>query len=84
MKMIALTPHGYWQSRRNRCDMFVTFVGVIWICIHFTLKAVSEQGHAVSHLKISFVVTPKMIGCPSNGTVDNLRPALVWYVSSVD
>ncbi|KAK2154832.1 hypothetical protein LSH36_256g04076 [Paralvinella palmiformis] len=37
MKMIALTPAGYWQSRRNRFDMFVTFLGVIWIFLHFSL-----------------------------------------------
>lgn len=39
MKMIALTPKGYWQSRRNRLDMFATISGVIWIILHFTLKA---------------------------------------------
>ena len=41
MKMTALTPAGYWQSRRNRYDMFVTFLGVIWISLHFILSAVS-------------------------------------------
>ena len=40
MKMIALTPAGYWQSRRNRFDMFVTFLGVIWIFLHFSLLGV--------------------------------------------
>ena len=35
MKMIALTPRGYWTSRRNRFDMLVTFVGVIWVFVHF-------------------------------------------------
>jgi hypothetical protein len=39
MKMTALSPAGYWQSRRNRFDMFVTFLGVIWIFLHFSLKA---------------------------------------------
>lgn len=33
--MIALTPKGYWTSRRNRFDMFVTFLGVVWTIIHF-------------------------------------------------
>lgn len=42
MKMLALTPGGYWQSRRNRFDMFVTLLGVIWICLHFSLMAVRE------------------------------------------
>ncbi len=43
MKMVALTPQGYWQSRRNRFDMLVTLIGVVWICLHFTLKAVREN-----------------------------------------
>lgn len=38
MKIIAFTPRGYWQSRRNRYDLLVTVLGVIWICINSTLK----------------------------------------------
>ncbi|ELU07210.1 hypothetical protein CAPTEDRAFT_150573 [Capitella teleta] len=39
MKTIALTMRGYWQSRRNRLDMFVTLIGVVWIFLHFSLQA---------------------------------------------
>lgn len=39
MKNIAFTPRGYWQSRRNRYDLLVTVVGVIWIVIHCTIKS---------------------------------------------
>lgn len=35
MKMIAFTARGYWQSRRNRYDLLVTVLGVIWIFTHF-------------------------------------------------
>ena len=35
MKILALTPAGYWTSRRNRFDMLVTFVGMIWVFVHF-------------------------------------------------
>lgn len=38
MKTIAFTPRGYWQSRRNRYDLFVTFIGVIWVVMHFMLR----------------------------------------------
>ncbi|XP_076278980.1 sodium leak channel NALCN-like isoform X4 [Lasioglossum baleicum] len=38
MKNIAFTPRGYWQSRRNRYDLLVTVMGVIWIVIHCTMK----------------------------------------------
>lgn len=45
MKNIAFTPRGYWQSRRNRYDLLVTVVGVIWIIIHCTMQV---------HLSYSF------------------------------
>jgi len=31
MKAIAFTLRGYWQSRRNRYDLFVTLMGVGWL-----------------------------------------------------
>ncbi|XP_010783071.1 sodium leak channel non-selective protein [Notothenia coriiceps] len=37
MKLIAMSPAGYWQSRRNRYDLLVTVLGVIWIVLHFSL-----------------------------------------------
>ena len=37
MKMIAFTPHGYWQSRRNRYDTFVTVMGLVWAITNYTL-----------------------------------------------
>lgn len=33
IKAIAFTPRGYWQSRRNRYDLFVTVLGVIWVIL---------------------------------------------------
>lgn len=42
MKIIAFTPRGYWQSRRNRYDLLVTVVGVIWIVVHCTMKVRSS------------------------------------------
>ncbi|XP_076258315.1 sodium leak channel non-selective protein na isoform X4 [Rhynchophorus ferrugineus] len=38
MKNIAFTPRGYLQSRRNRYDLFVTVVGVIWMFFHIMFK----------------------------------------------
>jgi hypothetical protein len=35
MKAAALGPDGYWQSRRNRFDLGVTILGIIWIFLHF-------------------------------------------------
>uniref|UniRef100_A0A669F5C6 Sodium leak channel NALCN n=1 Tax=Oreochromis niloticus TaxID=8128 RepID=A0A669F5C6_ORENI len=35
--LIAMSPAGYWQSRRNRYDLLVTSLGVIWIVLHFSL-----------------------------------------------
>lgn len=44
MKMIAFTPRGYWQSRRNRYDLFVTVLGLIWVILNFTFPMVSPSG----------------------------------------
>lgn len=38
LKVIAFTLRGYWQSRRNRYDLFVTILGVIWIFLNCTLQ----------------------------------------------
>ncbi|MGH0151759.1 UNVERIFIED_CONTAM: hypothetical protein FKN15_023178 [Acipenser sinensis] len=37
MKSIAMTPAGFWQSRRKRYDLLVTSLGVIWVVLHFAL-----------------------------------------------
>jgi len=54
--MTALGPAGYWQSRRNRFDMFVTILGVIWIFLHFALKAVNIISLLRSCLCIEYFV----------------------------
>lgn len=36
LKCISLSPLGYWHSRRNRYDLFVTILGVIWIGLLLT------------------------------------------------
>lgn len=38
MKLIAFTPRGYWQSRRNRYDLMVTTLGVVWVILNFTVQ----------------------------------------------
>ncbi|XP_070576216.1 sodium leak channel NALCN-like isoform X2 [Ptychodera flava] len=37
LKCICMTLRGYWQSRRNRYELLVTFMGVVWIILQFTL-----------------------------------------------
>jgi hypothetical protein len=37
IKVVAFSPRGYWQSRRNRYDLFVTVLGVIWWIFHIAL-----------------------------------------------
>jgi hypothetical protein len=45
MKNIAFTPRGYWQSRRNRYDLLVTVLGVVWIFINTTLRVSAVNPH---------------------------------------
>ncbi|XP_071140116.1 sodium leak channel NALCN-like isoform X2 [Mytilus edulis] len=61
MKIIALTPRGYWTSRRNRFDMFVTFLGVIWMILHFIStnnEKINQFGFTVIVLRF-FTITGK-------------------------
>ncbi|XP_038062200.1 sodium leak channel non-selective protein-like isoform X1 [Patiria miniata] len=34
LKCISLSPIGYWHSRRNRYDLCVTVMGVVWVAVH--------------------------------------------------
>lgn len=55
MKSCALGFFGYWQSRRNRLDMFVTFLGIIWIVLHyvsFKQKDLEEASHTFGFIVI--------------------------------
>ena len=38
LKVIAFTFQGYWQSRRNRFDLLLTSLGVLWVTLNFSLK----------------------------------------------
>lgn len=51
MKIIAFTPRGYWQSRRNRYDLLVTVSGVVWIFLQTILRV-----NALSFLIISLLL----------------------------
>ncbi|KAB1267741.1 Sodium leak channel non-selective protein [Camelus dromedarius] len=42
MKIIAMSPAGFWQSRRNRYDLLVTSLGVVWVVLHFALLVSTE------------------------------------------
>ncbi len=60
MKMIAFTARGYWQSRRNRYDLFVTVLGVLWLALHFLLM--DEMSNAFGFIVVIlrfFTITGK-------------------------
>ena len=38
LKIIALTFRGYWHSRRNRFDFFLTCLGILWMILNFSLE----------------------------------------------
>ena len=42
MKMIAYTPQGYFHSHRNKMDLVVTVLGVIWIILYQSFGSESE------------------------------------------
>ena len=44
MKLIGFSPRGYWQSRRNRYDLLVTSLAILWMCLNFTVAVSSQSG----------------------------------------
>ena len=53
LKCISLSPIGYWHSRRNRYDLFVTVMGVVWVAIYLS--------NQVSGIMIFLTVNPPTI-----------------------
>lgn len=37
LKIISYTFEGYWRSMRNRFDMFLTSLGILWVILNFSL-----------------------------------------------
>lgn len=58
MKLIAFTPRGYWQSRRNRYDLFVTIMGANWIFVNYHLEV---RGLLKSPLPIYLMFTKRQL-----------------------
>ncbi|XP_026282051.1 sodium leak channel NALCN isoform X2 [Frankliniella occidentalis] len=60
MKNIAFTPRGYWQSRRNRYDLLVSVLGVMWIMIYFSMQ--NDLAYTVGYMVVIlrfFTITGK-------------------------
>uniref|UniRef100_A0A914VUV0 Ion transport domain-containing protein n=1 Tax=Plectus sambesii TaxID=2011161 RepID=A0A914VUV0_9BILA len=54
LKMIAFTVSGFWQSRRNRVDLLITLLGLLWIVLHFVMAKTAKTvmgGEDPSQLK---------------------------------
>ena len=75
MKLIAFTPRGYWQSGRNRYEMFVTCLGVAWVVLHFWLMNATSNtiGFVIVILRF-FTITGKHVSLSSGYCVTHNRP----------
>jgi len=56
MKFIALSPKGYWYSRRNRMDLFVTFAGILWSVLHFIKSKDYVSGYREAVDTLGYIV----------------------------
>uniref|UniRef100_A0ABM0M2J1 Sodium leak channel non-selective protein-like n=1 Tax=Saccoglossus kowalevskii TaxID=10224 RepID=A0ABM0M2J1_SACKO len=54
LKIICMTITGYWQSRRNRYELLVTVLGVIWIVLQFTLANQFSYAFGVAIIILRF------------------------------
>lgn len=55
LKIISYTFEGYWRSMRNRFDMLLTSLGIIWIILNFSLKG-SEMYHGTLVFGVVIIV----------------------------
>ena len=69
MKIIAMSPAGFWQSRRNRYDLLVTSLGVVWVVLHFALLVGTS---------LNFIVADTLV-FPSSG----LFPVSSWALDQI-
>ncbi|XP_062569236.1 sodium leak channel NALCN-like, partial [Saccostrea cucullata] len=80
IKMIALTPKGYWTSRRNRFDMLLTFLGVIWIILHFTFNLTGQEGDANNVFGVIIIVLRFCTICGKHAALKMLTQTVVMSV----
>nr|XP_022339997.1 sodium leak channel non-selective protein-like isoform X3 [Crassostrea virginica] len=80
IKMIALTPKGYWTSRRNRFDMLLTFLGVIWIILHFTFNLTEQTSDANNVFGVIIIVLRFCTICGKHAALKMLTQTVVMSV----
>ncbi|XP_077983388.1 sodium leak channel NALCN-like [Glandiceps talaboti] len=54
LKCVCMTMKGYWQSRRNRYELLVTFMGIVWIILQFTLHNYYSYAYGVCIIILRF------------------------------
>ncbi|CAI5447137.1 unnamed protein product [Caenorhabditis angaria] len=55
LKIIAYTFSGFWQSRRNRVDLLITILGVVWNFLHFFVaRAATEKCTVICNYTFTF------------------------------
>ncbi|XP_065924032.1 sodium leak channel NALCN isoform X6 [Magallana gigas] len=80
IKMIALTPKGYWTSRRNRFDMLLTFLGIIWIILHFTFNLTGQESDANNVFGVIIIVLRFCTICGKHAALKMLTQTVVMSV----
>ncbi|XP_056005775.1 sodium leak channel NALCN-like isoform X4 [Ostrea edulis] len=80
IKMIALTLKGYWTSRRNRFDMLLTFLGVIWIILHFIFNLTRQEGDANNVFGVIIIVLRFCTICGKHAALKMLTQTVVMSV----
>ena len=51
LKIMAFTFRGFWQSKRNRIDLLITILGLVWIFLHFPMALPAKIMSAKTSLR---------------------------------
>lgn len=81
LKIIAFTFRGYWQSRRNRFDLFLTSLGVLWVTLNFSLKGSGGTPYTVTTVFGMVIILFRFLTL--SGKHDTLKMLMLTVVMSL-
>ncbi|EDO45175.1 predicted protein, partial [Nematostella vectensis] len=80
LKVIAYTGPGYWHSQRNRFDVFLTSLGLIWVVLNFSLKG-NEKAYTVATIFGVVIIIFRFLTL--SGKHDTLKMLMLTVVMSL-
>ena len=80
LKIIAYTFEGYWRSMRNRFDMLLTSLGILWVILNFSLDR-NESAYIIALIFGVVIIVFRFLTL--SGKHDTLKMLMLTVVMSL-